>query len=387
MPGWRIVTCPVPDRLDAPDAGVVHALAALSSDVERERWGHDDLAYSAADYLTYLRNQEYAVRLQLLAVPDDASPATGADSGPPALLGTVGLRMPTSDNQHMVEVELTVHPEHRRQGIGGALLAECERIAVEHGRTTAMTFSEHVGEPAADDVAALEPPTGSGRLVSDAPAVTFALHRGYALEQTERYSVLALPVEPDLLDRLHAEAAERAGSDYRLVSWTDGAPDERLEGMAHLRTRMSTDVPRAGLDLEEEPWDAARVRRAEQVIADSGHGELVVAAEHVPSGALVAYTAVEYPRDRPAVVFQNDTLVLREHRGHRLGMLVKTGLLQRLAELRPHAARIHTWNAEENSYMLGINVALGFRRMGVTGLWQKRLGDAADDPEGTPPTD
>ena len=55
-------------------------------------------------------------------------------------------------------------------------------------------------------------------------------------------------------------------------------------------------------------------------------------------------------------------------------MLVKAGLLLRLAEARPEARRVHTWNAEENAFMLAINVALGFRPAGVSGEWQKRLG-------------
>jgi hypothetical protein len=55
-------------------------------------------------------------------------------------------------------------------------------------------------------------------------------------------------------------------------------------------------------------------------------------------------------------------------------MLVKAGLLLRLPELRPDARRVHTWNAEENAFMLGINVALGFRPVGVSGEWQKRFG-------------
>ena len=70
---------------------------------------------------------------------------------------------------------------------------------------------------------------------------------------------------------------------------------------------------------------------------------------------------------------QDDTLVLSEHRGRRLGMLVKAANLQRLAVEQPAARRVGTWNAEENSHMLAINVALGFRPAGGSGEWQARL--------------
>jgi len=193
------------------------------------------------------------------------------------------------------------------------------------------------------------------------------------LEQAERYSVLRLPVEESLRARLHGEAADRAGTDYRLVSWTDRAPDVWVDQVAILETRMSSDAPTAGLDMGETTWDADRVRTWEKEVAAGNHGYLLVAAEHIPTNTLAAFTVVRFPLEHPEIVFQDDTLVLKEHRGRRLGMLVKSDTLRRLRELRPDAERIHTWNAEENAYMLSINVALGFAPTGVIGMWQKRL--------------
>ena len=72
-------------------------------------------------------------------------------------------------------------------------------------------------------------------------------------------------------------------------------------------------------------------------------------------------------------MYQGDTLVLREHRGHGLGMLTKIAVLDALATVRPDAERIHTWNAQENAHMLAINVALGFRQTSVDAEWQRDL--------------
>ncbi|MFV0405376.1 MAG: hypothetical protein ACK5LN_00900 [Propioniciclava sp.] len=66
-----------------------------------------------------------------------------------------------------------------------------------------------------------------------------------------------------------------------------------------------------------------------------------------------------------------DTLVRADHRGHRLGMLVKTANLAQLQRLNPFAERIHTWNAAENAPMLAINLALGFQTVAVHGGWHR----------------
>lgn len=366
-----VTAAPVPATLEDPAAATLHAAVEMWRATDVEIYGHDDLAYDARTVLAWLHQQTYSHRT-LLTV---GTGTTGTDP----VVGLALVTRPVTGNAHLVYVELRVDPAHRRSGVGTALLRHVEDLAAREGRTTVILSSEHVGEPAAGSDDALQPASGAGRVHRSDPAVAFCTGHGYRLEQTERYSTLALPVDPGLLDRLAADAAEHAAG-YRLVSWTDHAPDDRVDDVAVLLTRMSTDVPSADLDLEEEPWDAARVRTSEAERAERAHGSLVVAAEHVDSGRLVAFTMVELPHDKPRVVFQEDTLVLAEHRGRRLGMLVKVEALRRLRELRPEATAVHTWNADENAHMLGINVALGFRPTGVAAMWQKRLAPAEPRP-------
>lgn len=365
---WQVLPVPVPPALEAPEAWGVHAMAAISTAAERATWGHDDLAYTPRHCLTYLRNQRYSTRLGLAVVPDGVTPTSPDD-----VVGTATLGMPLEGNTHAAYLEVVVRPEGRGRGAGGALVAAAERLAAEHSRTTVIAATDHRGEPP-DGAVHLEPPTGRGRIAADDAAAAFALHRGYALEQAERYSVLELPLGAAHLARLHDDAAARAGAGYRLHAWAGGAPDDRVDDVAHLFTRMSTDAPVGGLDIEEDPWDAGRVRSWEADAAAAEHDLVTVAAEHASTGRLVAFTVVVLPREHPEAVHQEDTLVLREHRGRRLGMLVKTAMLRRLADERPGARRVHTWNAEENAHMLGINVALGFRPVGVNAAWQRRLG-------------
>lgn len=368
-PVGRVLPAPVPATLDHPDAWALHGAEIVSREVDADTYGHEDLAFTAQYLWAKLQEQEYARRVRLVAVPADV-----ADPAPDDVAGSASVILPRHSNEHLAHASVTVRPRFRRQGIGTALLLAVEELAAAEGRTTVILESEHGGEPVAGTPGALEPASGAGRIAVGDPGAVLCLRHGYALEQAARYSVLDLPVATDRLAALHDDAAARAGADYRLVSWRDRAPEQWLDAWALLETRMSTDEPQAGLDLAEDPWDATRLRRYEADIAASGHGYLVVAAEHVPTGSLAGFTMVQYQLDRPGPVFQEDTIVLGEHRGHRLGMLVKADLLQRLRDVRPEARRVHTWNAEENAFMLGINVALGFRPAGVAGAWQKRLG-------------
>ena len=50
----------------------------------------------------------------------------------------------------------------------------------------------------------------------------------------------------------------------------------------------------------------------------------------------------------------------RQHRGHRLGLLVKTAMLDWLAEAEPAIERIETGNAAANDHMIAVNDVLGF---------------------------
>lgn len=203
--------------------------------------------------------------------------------------------------------------------------------------------------------------------------MSFAVGRGFVLEQVERHSMERVPVAADVLERFGDEAAAIGSPEYELVRWVDRSPDELVPGLCALQVAMSTDMPHGELAFEVETWDEARLRDAEAENVAAGRRSCQVAAVHRASGEVVGYTEVQVMAERPEVGFQENTIVLRAHRGHRLGMWLKVANLGRLAEEFPALRRIHTWNAEENGPMLDINVALGFEPAGVEGMWQLRL--------------
>ena len=185
-------------------------------------------------------------------------------------------------------------------------------------------------------------------------------------------------MDPDRLAALRQSAQDAAGPDYRIVAWAGPTPDRWVDDLARLHNRMSVDMPQAGMDVTEENWDAARVRSSDERMEAGGRRLLTVAAEHVPIGELAGFRVLWLPADPSRPVGQEDTLVLAEHRGHRLGMLLKIANLQELARLSPDAAMVYTGNAEENRPMLNVNEAVGFRAIGYEGAWKKVVPDTTD---------
>lgn len=203
-----------------------------------------------------------------------------------------------------------------------------------------------------------------------APGRAFALRHGWTCDLVETRRDLALPPDEQRLAALEA-GARRASSSCRLVIWRDLTPEPLLDDRALLERRMTTDAPHGDLPVEEEDWDAARVREHERL--QLGRGRTVLSAGALTGdGRLVAFTDLQIVHDAPERARQAGTLVLREHRGHRLGALVKAAVLREALRDFPVVRRISTYNSESNLPMVAVNEALGFRPAGALSSWSAR---------------
>jgi len=352
----------------APGAAGWDDFVALTNVVNRAQ--SHDLGHDAFVWLPEELIPDYAdvahVRKRLLAARVD-----GRIVGR-GLLST-WLNDPTTS-----DVAVSVLPEHRRRGIGRELRERVERIAVDAGCRTLTAFTMH--RPEADG-SPIPSPTGVGAVGADDPSSRFAVDAGYRLGQTARTSALdTREAAPTLAARL-SDARRAAGDDYRVLSWVDATPEHLLDDLAVLHTRMSTDTPAGDLPQEEDPWDPDRIRDAEARRAAAGRTGLTTAVEHVATGRLVGFTEIAVSpsgrrSDGHAYAYQQDTLVLAEHRGHRLGMLLKVENLRHLAREAPEVDRVVTWNADENRPMLAVNEALGFQHVATSGSWLRAVDDA-----------
>ncbi|WP_169582307.1 MULTISPECIES: GNAT family N-acetyltransferase [Microbacterium] len=348
----------VPASVDAPDAGPFLELVRLANAVCLADAGHDYLHEEPEEMLGFFQDQSDWTQLAFLAERD----------GVP--LGAVKMMIAKQDDTTTLEFDLMTDPERWGEGAEQALLAEVERVARERGLHTIQTWTLHRPEQSGRR---LEPSTGWGSIPADDRQTVFHLSRGFTLEQVERNSAFDLRGDFRLVERMLAEAIEVAGPDYRLVEWTAPTPDEYKAGFARVLARMSTDAPAGGLVIEEQIWDVARVERRDARQAAQGLTVSVAAVEHVPTGTLAAYNELVISDDHGLATQQYGTLVLKEHRGRRLGTIVKCANLLRWRELVPESPRVSTFNAEENRHMLDINEAIGFVPVSYAGAWKKVL--------------
>ncbi|WP_431800982.1 N-acetyltransferase family protein [Microbacterium sp. bgisy203] len=352
----------IPASMDAADADEFREFTRVRNAIYREITGNDDDAMTPEALLPHYHDDPDEIRYAWVIVKDGE------------IIGRVGVDLPQEDGSLNAFWLVELLGAHHGLGIGSAAYPLVEKTAREHGRTVLQSWAQHV-EPE-EPGERLDPPTGFGTIPLDR-AARFFLRHGYTLEQVERQSNLDLAASAEHVRELLAEA-EDASAGYEVVQWLLPTPPELADDYAWVKSRMSTDVPAAALVFDEEVWDADRIARHDQRYVDGGTTALVTAARERASGRLVAFNELTIDdhggADPAEPSHQEDTLVLKEHRGHRLGQLVKCAGLKRWhEEIAPLSPKVITYNAEENRPMLDINERIGFFPVGYEGAWKKVL--------------
>jgi RimJ/RimL family protein N-acetyltransferase len=168
-------------------------------------------------------------------------------------------------------------------------------------------------------------------------------------------------------------------------------PDALLPSLCDCRNRLGVDAPTGDLFFELERMTPEIVRHREET-ARKQRRTLLTTLAITGDGQVVAYNDLVVLAPPNPNVSQWGTLVLPEHRGHRLGMAVKArGLKELQRRIGPHVRRVSTSNAETNAYMVAINERLGFRPVEVTPGFLYRTTDheapaALTEPDRVPAT-
>jgi GNAT superfamily N-acetyltransferase len=274
--------------------------------------------------------------------PREAALALAADGQP---VGFYLLELSQRENPHNGDLLPVVAPDQRRRGYGTALLRHAAARAKAHGRTLL-----------------------SAEIRSDSPGSAFAAATGASagvLEIRRVLDVTAIP--PGHLAALRRRS-EPAAPGYELLSWVGPTPEEHVNGVAEVRAAMA-DAPRNPGEEPDRP-DPERLRISGRRLAGMGIRVYSVVARCDRTGELAGQTTVAIDNPGDVWAHQQITVVARGHRGHRLGLLMKLEMMERLLAAEPQVTRIITANADSNQYMISINEALGYRELDGMQSWE-----------------
>lgn len=266
------------------------------------------------------------------------------------VVGVLEVSLPFRDNTHLGYLDITVDPAARRRGIGRGLHDAGVAQIQAQGRTLVMTESyDSAATKGFGAAVGLEKATESAQRRQDLPA----LSRGF-------------------VDGLAASAAAVAASDYELVRMSAEVPDDVMPALVELLGAIN-DAPLDDLDLEDEVFSAERFHAFHA--AQEAHGRRIyhLVSRHRSTGVLAGHTVVGVESEQPHYAQQFDTSVLAAHRGHRLGLWLKSVMLGWLAEEEPQLRTLDTWNACSNDHMIAVNEALGYQVLATATAYQRHL--------------
>jgi GNAT superfamily N-acetyltransferase/L-amino acid N-acyltransferase YncA len=276
------------------------------------------------------------------------------------VVGVLEVWLPLYDNRHLGFVDVTVDPAMRRQGLGRRLFeAGVDRVRAA-GRTLVLADCQ-------DRPAGVEFLTAMG------------LERASVAVQ-RRLDMLALDWA-----RLDVEYknAETLAADYELLRFFGRTPPDMAAEIASM-TASINDAPTDDLDVEDEVFSPERIVAFEESQAAQETRLYHLVARHRATGELAGHTVVGIDSKRPGYGGQFDTSVVRAHRGHRLGLLLKLAMLQWLAEEEPQVRTLDTFNAASNGHMIRVNEILGYEVLTTVITWQRRLEPTAAAQSATP---
>jgi GNAT superfamily N-acetyltransferase len=255
------------------------------------------------------------------------------------------------ENAHVAWTELSVHPEHRRKGLGRALLADL--VAQAEGQHPELLFMGMTND----------------RVPSGGPFLTAMSAKAGLPMKTNQLT---------LADVDRAQVAQWAKLDpagYRLERVDNVVPANLVAPYIQASDGIN-DMPRGDLKMGDWKLTEEQIRDRESWFKQTGVDWRLLVAIHDATGEGAGFTDVTYDPKQPWVIWQQGTAVTRGHRGHRLGLWMKAVMLERILREMTEAKSIRTGNANTNAQMLRINTQLGFKMAWQSTLWQLPIADA-----------
>jgi GNAT superfamily N-acetyltransferase len=239
-------------------------------------------------------------------------------------------------NKHLLWADLSVHKDHRRQGIGRAWVPLVLDIMDRHSYTTLGVGTE------------------------EASGHAFLKWLGASAKMNEAENRLKLAdVDWAMLARWVDEGRKRS-PDTRLEVYDHRLPESMWEEYCPQFSSMLNTMPWEDLDHGDiviTPAMMAEWFARMDFGKRSGHWMLT----REPDGVISGITDMVYAPYTPTIVHQGFTGVRPDARGRGLGKWLKAAMAIHIHELYPEAEYFTTDNAGSNAPMLAINHAMGFK--------------------------
>ncbi len=247
------------------------------------------------------------------------------------VVGIVQTTLLDGVNSGIIHLEVMVHPDHRRGGIGSQLLRSAMPAVIESGRETVIGTPVKTGSPGAAWAARF------GFEITNRTVIQ-------ALETKQAPRRYRFPVAPG----------------YQLRHWTGSVPEGLIKSYCNALQAIA-DAPLGRSAYREQAlWTPERIREDEHNAISNGVDERVVVATVKDTDDVVGLTRIMRYSFRPDVAYQAQTAVLEAHRGHGLGKALKGRMMGLLLDAWPDLERIHTSTSAENTHMIDVNLALGY---------------------------
>jgi len=246
-------------------------------------------------------------------------------------------------NKHLIQYDIILLPEYRRNRIGTRALKMIYDFAVKNEKSIVITGSEE----------------------SDGKAFLKAIGAQIVLSGVENRLDFA-DIDWNMIEEWENEGPNR--SPETKLEFFYSIPEELIEPYSKIYTETLNQQPLGDLDVKDIIYTPESLREMEKRRKELGRTHLTYITTE-PNGEISGLTEMLFMPERENMIVQLLTGVKQEHRGRGLGKWLKATMMLRIKEEFPSVRIVTTDNATTNTPMLSINDRLGFKvhKEGITG--------------------
>lgn len=260
--------------------------------------------------------------------------------------GNVAL-LRLEENKHLSQIDITVQPDYRKQGIGKQLLALVSEAAHADQRRLLLTST-----------------------FDRIPAGEAFMRRLGAQKGLEGHvnQLRMEELDPSMIHRW-LERGTALGSEFELGLWEGPYPEDQLLAVTQL-IELTNQQPFGDIEINDVHLTPEQVRQTEQQLFARGSQRWTFYVIDKSNGKFAGYTETVWNPNRPEILMQDMTGVFPEYRNKGLGRWLKAAMLNKVMGELPQVKYIRTGNADSNAAMLKINHELGFKPYMASIFWQ-----------------